>query len=88
MSWFVECLEVLSCRNFYKYVLNDCHFHSKCGENCCDCEVETDEVKDSPPHPSHTKIDIHGVVHYESDAYASEHNDEKLSLIYIIIYGS
>ena len=29
-----------------KYVCNAMHVHSKCGEDCCDLEVETTEIRD------------------------------------------
>lgn len=71
-SAFIECIEMLSCKNFYKYVLNDCHCHSQCSE-CCEFDIETDEVKDSPQQ-DHTKIDVGGF-HFERDTSPSQETE-------------
>jgi hypothetical protein len=68
MSWFVDLINALSCRNLYKYVLNDCTCHSECSD-CFECDMDTSEVEETPKHfhPSHTKVNIGGLVEYESD---------------------
>ncbi len=67
MECMMKCFKVLSCESFYKYVLNDCSCHSRCGENCCEFDMETNEVEEHTPPPTHTHLNIGGVLEYESE---------------------
>ena len=37
-------LNTLSCKDWARFVCNSMHIHSKCGESCCEMDVETSEV--------------------------------------------
>ena len=41
-------LDALSCSDCARYVCNAMHFHSKCGEQCCELDFDTDEVEIPP----------------------------------------
>ena len=38
-------LQFCFCQDWARYVINSAHCHSKCGESCCDLEIETHEVE-------------------------------------------
>ena len=37
-------VNALSCQDWARYVCNAMHFHSKCGEECCEMDITTEEV--------------------------------------------
>ena len=38
-------LQFCFCRDWARYVFNNAHCHSSCGEHCCELDVETHEVE-------------------------------------------
>ena len=51
-------LNALSCSDCAKYVCNAMHFHSKCGENCCELDIDTEEVE--LPEGGDIEIEVQG----------------------------
>ena len=58
MGTVTSVLNALSCSDCAKYVCNAMHCHSKCGENCCELDIDTEEVE--LPEGGDIEIEVQG----------------------------
>jgi hypothetical protein len=58
MGGVTSVLNALSCSDCARYVCNAMHCHSKCGENCCELDIDTEEVE--LPEGGDIEIEVQG----------------------------
>jgi hypothetical protein len=56
--------DVLTCKNLFKYFLNDCVCTSKCCE-CCFLFMRTHEAPVTPVVYKHVQFDLGSYIHYQ-----------------------
>jgi hypothetical protein len=54
----LHALDCQCCSDFNRYVLNSAHCSSRCGEDCCEVTIDTDEVVVAPPLDSEEELEV------------------------------
>ena len=44
MGQVLSLTNALSCHDWARYVCNSMHVHSRCGESCCEMDIQTEKV--------------------------------------------